>query len=82
MPEASCSLELSEWLLTKHRNSEEMEEDMASASSRNTSSPCVLTVHDNGIKTILKVFDYLVCDTYEIQWNFRDFWYFYLIRSI
>ena len=38
MLEASCGLELSEWVLTEHRNPEETKEGMASASPKDASS--------------------------------------------
>ena len=40
---ARYSLELSEWIQTKHRNPEETEEGMASDSSKEASSSGVLT---------------------------------------
>ena len=43
MLEASCSLELSEWVLSKHRNPKETEEGIAIIPSKDTSSSGVLT---------------------------------------
>ena len=43
MLEARCSLKLSEWVLTKHRNPEKTKEGMAIVSSKVTSGSHVLT---------------------------------------
>ena len=50
----SCSLELSEMVLAKHRHPVETEQAMASASSKDASSSGVLKVSEDRIKTILK----------------------------
>ena len=55
MLEASYSLELSETVLTKHRNPEYNEEGMTSASSKD--APGVNRVCKDRIKTMLKVFN-------------------------
>ena len=56
MPGANCSLDLLEIILTKHRNPEETEDDMALASSKDTSSSGVLIrVCEDRIKTMLSL---------------------------
>ena len=57
---ASCNLELSEIVVTKHRNPEETEEGRASDSSKYASSSVLLTVCEDRMKTMLKVFSCLV----------------------
>ena len=56
----SFSLELSEMVLTKHRNSEETGEVMTSGSSQDTPSYGVSKVSKDRIKTMLKVCNCLV----------------------
>ena len=55
-----CSLELSEWILTKHRNPKETGRGMASVSLKDTSSSGVLTEPLRLESRPCSVFDYLV----------------------